>query len=58
MHAVAALYRERKVARTGLTDADDEGALVLIREQLFRVGASDATVVPVVSLHLDIVAGD
>ena len=58
LDAVAALDGEGEVTGAALGHPDDEGALVLVPQELLGVGPCDASVVPIVGLHLDVVARD
>lgn len=46
LHAVRAFDRQAEVARAGLADPYQEGALVFVRQELLGVCPCDATVVP------------
>ena len=56
LDAIEAFDGEGKVSGRAFADADDERALVLVRQQLLGVGPGDAAVVPAVRLHLDVIA--
>lgn len=56
LHPVGTLDREAEIARARFADPYQEGALVFVRQQLFRVGPRDPTVVPIVIFHLYVVA--
>lgn len=58
LDSVEAFDGEREISGRAFADPDDEGSLVFVGQQLLRVGASDPTVIPVVRLHLDVVAGN
>ena len=57
LHPVAAPHRQREVPRRGLRDPHDEGALVLVGEELLGVRPGYPPVVPAVRAHLDVVGG-
>ena len=56
LNTVLTLHGEGEVSGRALADPDDEGALVLVCQQLLGVGTRDPAVVPVVWLHLDVIA--
>ena len=58
LDAIEAFDGERKISGRAFADTDDEGALVLVRQQLLGVGPGDAAVVPAVWLHLDVITGN
>ncbi len=56
LNAILTLDGKGEVSGRALADPDDEGALVLVSQQLLGVGTCDSAVVPVVRLHLDVIA--